>query len=314
MKKVLSIFLLIFVIFFSVGCNAVNNDEAGNSDPQQENQTALSQDQESGGPAQSSGGTAIILTMNGTDVHGTLNDTLIAQEFAELLPYSVAVSRAADDLCGGVRESLESDPTENFDGWKIGQIGWFGGWFTILVDNEENFADMSVPIIGAVDEEDLAFVQSMTGRVEIEIRLAEDTETTPDLDADSGDDPGMDDMLFLKVGETVLTATLAENSSAESLKGLIEDGPIAINMRDYGNMEKVGSIGTSLPRNDERITTEPGDLILYQGEAFVIYYEANTWNFTRLGKVNDVTREELQEILGEGSVQVTLSLDLGGVE
>ncbi len=30
-----------------------------------------------------------------------------------------------------------------------------------------------------------------------------------------------------------------------------------------GNMEKIGSLGTSLPRNDEQITTEPGDLILY---------------------------------------------------
>jgi hypothetical protein len=80
-------------------------------------------------------------------------------------------------------------------------------------------------------------------------------------------------------------------------------------MRDYGNMEKVGSLGTSLPRNDEQITTEPGDLILYQGSAFVIYYAPNSWNFTRLGKINGVTQEELKEILGTGDVEVTLSLD-----
>ena len=61
--------------------------------------------------------------------------------------------------------------------------------------------------------------------------------------------------------------------------------------------------------DDEQITTEPGDLILYQGNAFVIYYAPNSWNFTRMGKINDVTQEELIEALGSGDVEVTLSLD-----
>ena len=79
-------------------------------------------------------------------------------------------------------------------------------------------------------------------------------------------------------------------------------------MQDYGDMEKVGSLGQDLPVNDEQITTEAGDLILYQGNSFVIYYAPNTWNFTRLGKINGVSAEELQDILGEGDVTVTLSL------
>jgi hypothetical protein len=44
-------------------------------------------------------------------------------------------------------------------------------------------------------------------------------------------------------------------------------------------MEKVGSLGTSLPANDERITTKPGALVLYQGNALVIYYATNSWNY-----------------------------------
>jgi hypothetical protein len=79
-------------------------------------------------------------------------------------------------------------------------------------------------------------------------------------------------------------------------------------MRDYGNMEKVGSIGTTLPRNDEQITTGPGDIILYQGNALVIYYAPNSWNFTRLGKIDNITQDELKKILGEGDVSVTLKL------
>jgi len=112
----------------------------------------------------------------------------------------------------------------------------------------------------------------------------------------------------IKIGDKVLTATLVENSSVDALKAALSEGPITINMRDYGSMEKVGPLGMDLPRNDTQITTEAGDIILYQGSAFVIYYAPNSWNFTRLGRVNNVTAEELKEILGDGNVTITLSL------
>ena len=112
----------------------------------------------------------------------------------------------------------------------------------------------------------------------------------------------------LTIGDHVLTATLVENSSAEALKDVLAEGPITINMRDYDRMEKVGPLGMDLPRNDEQITTEAGDIILFQGNAFVIYYAPNSWNFTRLGKINNVAAEELKEILGDGNVTITLSL------
>ena len=84
--------------------------------------------------------------------------------------------------------------------------------------------------------------------------------------------------------------------------------PITIKMQDYGNMEKVGSLGRSFPRNDEQITTQAGDIILYQGNALVIYYASNSWNFTRLGKIDNISANELKDILGKGNVTVTLSL------
>ena len=120
-----------------------------------------------------------------------------------------------------------------------------------------------------------------------------------------------DNHMKLQIGEYIFIATLADNSSAKALRKMIEEGPITINMRDYGNMEKVGSLGTNLPRNDEQITTEPGDLILYQGNSFVIYYAPNSWKFTRIGKINNVAQEELKEALGSGDVIVTLSVNTG---
>lgn len=117
------------------------------------------------------------------------------------------------------------------------------------------------------------------------------------------------DKIKLTAGNTTFTATLVDNSSTKALKELLAKGDISINMRDYANMEKVGSLGTSLPRNDEQITTSAGDLILYQGNQFVIYYAPNTYSLTRLGKIDNTSREELLSVLGSGDVTITLSIN-----
>jgi len=114
--------------------------------------------------------------------------------------------------------------------------------------------------------------------------------------------------MYIQIGDTILTATLADNSSVDALVSALTEAPISVDMRDYGNMEKVGDLGRNFPRNDQQITTEAGDIILYQGNALVIYYAPNSWNFTRLGKIDNVTAEGLKSILGDGNVTVTLSL------
>ena len=64
--------------------------------------------------------------------------------------------------------------------------------------------------------------------------------------------------LTIKGGKT-FTATLADNSSADALIELLSQGDVTVKMEDYGNMEKVGPLGTSLPRNDRQTSTGPGD-------------------------------------------------------
>lgn len=113
-------------------------------------------------------------------------------------------------------------------------------------------------------------------------------------------------MLKITVGDQELLATFADNSSAEAFRDLLAQGPVTVSMDDYGGFEKVGSLGTTLTRNDTQITTQPGDVILYQGNQITIYYGTNTWNFTRLAKINDST--DLQAKLGTGTVQVIFSL------
>lgn len=128
---------------------------------------------------------------------------------------------------------------------------------------------------------------------------------------ESGQKKEEEEIMSIKilVNGYTLTATLEDNSSARALVEKLKEGQISIDMEDYSNFEKVGELGFTLPTNDERITTDFGDIILYLGSRFVIYYDTNTWSFTKLGHVDNITQEELKKILGEGDCQVTISLN-----
>lgn len=136
----------------------------------------------------------------------------------------------------------------------------------------------------------------------------EDNKSAPE-ETDRSADHMEDNTMKITAGDTSFTATLADNSSVEALKELLAEGPLTISMSDYAGMEKVGPIGTSLPRNDEQISTGAGDIILYQGNSLVIYYDINSWDFTRIGKIEGVMGEELLEAFGDGDVTVTFSLE-----
>ena len=111
--------------------------------------------------------------------------------------------------------------------------------------------------------------------------------------------------IYAHVGKNVLTIKMEDNSSAQAFVDLLQGGDLTIDMHDYGNFEKVGSIGTDLPRNDKRIRTKPGDVILYQGNQITIYYDVNEWNFTLLGRVQNTAG--LKEVLGNDKVTVRFS-------
>lgn len=122
---------------------------------------------------------------------------------------------------------------------------------------------------------------------------------------------GEENVFYITVNGHTLTADFADNSSARAFRELLSKDAVTVSMDDYGGFEKVGSLGTTLPRNDSQITTEPGDVILYQGSSITIYYDRNSWSFTRLGKIRDTPQARLKEVLeaGEGTVDVTFSLE-----
>ncbi len=113
----------------------------------------------------------------------------------------------------------------------------------------------------------------------------------------------------IKVENKVFTATLAENSSVDALKKLLADGSLTLNMSDYANMEKGADLGVTLPQNNIHMNTQAGDIILYQGRTFVIYYDTNSWSLTPIGKIDNVNAKELRAALGTGDVTVVLSIE-----
>lgn len=113
--------------------------------------------------------------------------------------------------------------------------------------------------------------------------------------------------LKMMIENTVVDVIWEENASVEELKELAVSG-LTVPMSMYGGFEQVGPIGQSIARDDEQIATAPGDIVLYSGDQIVVFYGSNSWEYTRLGKIN-ISEDELTELLGNGDVTITLSVE-----
>ena len=123
-----------------------------------------------------------------------------------------------------------------------------------------------------------------------------------------GTEQTMTPTLYITIGSVTKTATLVNNSSTEALMSQLQQGDITYEAHDYGGFEKVGALGYTFPQNNEQITTEPGDLILYLGNSLCIYYDTNSWNFTRIGKLNNMTQSEIKSFVNADGGNVIISL------
>ena len=112
--------------------------------------------------------------------------------------------------------------------------------------------------------------------------------------------------LTLKINDIEVDVIWNDNDSVRALKNLAKEG-LTINMSKYGGFEQVGSIGSTLPSSDTRITTNPGDIVLYSSSQIVIFYDSNTWSYTKLGHIN-LSKSELTDLLGDEDVVISLGL------
>ena len=133
------------------------------------------------------------------------------------------------------------------------------------------------------------------------------TITTPQDDNSTTKEDETETMkLTLKIHDLEVDVIWADNDSVKALKNLAKDG-LTINMSKYGGFEQVGSIGSTLPSSDTRITTNPGDIVLYSSNQIVLFYDSNTWSYTKLGHIN-LSKSELTDLLGDEDVVVTIDL------
>ena len=127
-----------------------------------------------------------------------------------------------------------------------------------------------------------------------------------DVDTDDEEDTAVTELKMTIDGKE-LSVVWEENESTAALAELVGNGPLTVHSSPYGGFEQVGSIGQSLPRNDVQITAKAGDIVLYSGDRIVVFYGSNSWAYTRLGHIADMTPRELKELLGNGGVEITIS-------
>ena len=116
------------------------------------------------------------------------------------------------------------------------------------------------------------------------------------------------DSFVIGVGDAQLAVTLADTDAARALVQQLQAGPVTVSLHAYGGFEKVGPLPWSLPTSDEQITTQPGDVMLYQGDQITVFTGTNSWAYTLLGHIEGATPESLLEALGDDDVEITLSL------
>lgn len=123
-------------------------------------------------------------------------------------------------------------------------------------------------------------------------------------EANKGENTKM--QMNVQIGSRTFTATLENNTAVDALVEMMKNGPVVIQMSDYSGFEKVGSLQTSFPSSNSQINAQPGDIMLYNENQIVIFYGSNTWSYTKIGRINDLSGWEAA--LGTEDVTVTFSL------
>ncbi|MDY4954441.1 MAG: cyclophilin-like fold protein [Candidatus Onthomonas sp.] len=111
--------------------------------------------------------------------------------------------------------------------------------------------------------------------------------------------------LVLSINGSALDVQWVENETVAALLAHVQNENIVVHTTIYGGFEQVGS-PQHFPRNDARITTEPGDIVLYSGDQLVLFLGSNSWSYTKLGQINGLSPEELSALLGADSAVVEI--------
>ena len=147
------------------------------------------------------------------------------------------------------------------------------------------------------------FIQSSSDGTQIQTESPDSVDDNLDIEVETED---MSMKMNVQVGDTSFTATLEDNAAVSEFIEMMREAPVTINMSDYSGFEKVGPLGKSLTTDNHQTTTSAGDIVLYSGNQIVMFYGSNSWSYTRIGKIEDLTGWE--DALGSGSITAVFSL------
>ena len=115
-----------------------------------------------------------------------------------------------------------------------------------------------------------------------------------------------DRYLKITVNNEELIVKLENNDASNELYNYLNNESVTVNAHKYGNFEAVGALPFSLTTSDQEYKTKPGDVMLYQGNQITIFFDSNTWSYTKLGSVTNKSNEELKNILNKEDVQLII--------
>ena len=163
---------------------------------------------------------------------------------------------------------------------------------------------------GASDDVDEVQIENQMG---VQVQDEEDSPKNSELAADDDHSENEEEKeeraemkMNVQIGDYTFTATLEDNAAVEEFLDMMKEGPVTISMSDYSGFEKVGSLGRSLTASDEQTTTSAGDIVLYNGNNIVMFYGSNSWSYTRIGKIDDLS--DWKKALGSGSITAVFTL------
>lgn len=116
--------------------------------------------------------------------------------------------------------------------------------------------------------------------------------------------------LNLKVGESIFTATMYENSSAKDFASLL---PITLMLSDYNREERSSRLpkGLAVDEIADGVNVSAGDISYYTPfRNLCIYYHDSGLSFCQipLGKIEEAAIKAIRCISGSGPVEVTFEM------
>ena len=241
-----------------------------------------------------------IMTVNGTkqEIDPGMGTTPVIRDERTLVPI-----RAIIEAMGGT-VGWEQETQTVILNYGEDEIRLIIDSTTAYLNDEAKELD-SAPVI--INGRTMLPIRFIAESFKFDVEWTQDTQTVTITKAAAEETESTSEMkMNVQIGNKSFTATLEDNAATRELVEMMKEAPVSINMNDYGSFEKVGPLGRSLTTDNHQITTTAGDIVLYNGNQIVMFYGSNSWSYTKIGRINDLTG--WKEALGSGSITAVFSL------